>query len=162
MSKIGRSDFFDSFAHTRNRQKAHSASRAPHLRFHQTLLNKTKAELAYDQEHASHHAQENIAELIMNIQHISGTLKKKLTWSAVMEYKQTISRILALAKKEIFHIEERVSLHSDGNNKRFFLIQEIDTKINTMVSHFIQKECAQLTILEMVGEINGLLIDLQS
>jgi len=143
------------------RQK-HDHNRVAHARknFHTTLVSATEAEVNSDSERR--HKKEHILNLMQHINRISEELHKKVTWSVITEYKQAVMSLLGAIKEDLFRTQEITSHTSSGSNKRFFLIKEIDDKLNALFARFVEREQAQLKVLEMVGEINGLLFDLQS
>jgi len=160
MSRIEHAAFFNSRSATMRQKHDHNRVAHASKSFHQTLVSATEAEVNSDSERR--HKKEHVLNLMQRINRISEELHKKVTWSAIVEYKKAVMSLLATIKEDLFRTQEIASHASNGTNKRFFLIKKIDNKLNAIFARFIEREQAQLQVLEMVGEINGLLFDLQS
>ena len=162
MAKIERSGFFDfpSTAERRGRRVADSSTTPP-TKFHDVLARKTEQSLDEESAESRRQRRDTMQQLIEQVDRISSRLQQTLTWSAITEYKKVITEILAVATQDMFHTQRIVSRHHT-DSKQFVLIQEIDDKVNRLVSQFLQRQRSQLQVLELVGEINGLIVDLQS
>lgn len=164
MSRIERATFFDSLSTTNRGSRANDRlSEGDANRFHNALVERSKRSLDSESgEQRRRQRNENLQSLMVRVDKLSKELQEQLTWSAVLAYKEVIAEILQTVQDDLVEIETIVSRYGGEQRKRFVLIKNINNKTHEMVTHFLQKEREQLRVLELVGEINGLLFDLQS
>lgn len=162
MSKIERSPFFDSLPTTDRRRKGREIPATSPRSFRKVLMEQAQKSIDDPSGEPRHQQEHDIQHLMERIKRMSTALQQKVTWSAVLEYREAIAQIVHTATRDMFHTERIISRQYGDTSKRFVLVKEIDSRMNEMVSQFLEHEYPRLRILELVGEINGLLVDLQS
>lgn len=164
MNNIEHASFFDSFAKTDRRSRVpNRISNNKITHFHHELVE--RASHSPDEnsnEQRRRQRDEDLHNLMARVNQISKDLHTQLTWSAVLEYKEAISDILHIVQNDLAQLETVVSRRNAQQHKKFVLIKTIDNKANEMITQFLRKEQDQLSVLALVGEVNGLLFDLQS
>lgn len=164
MSGIERATFFDSLSTADQRSRTHGrVSQSGTNRFRNELVERTKRSLDDEsQEKRQRRRNEDLQSLLKQVGQLSKELQEQLTWSAVLAYKEAIVEVLQLVRNDLVEMETIVSHYGGEQRKRFVLIKKIDNKMDEMITRFLREEQEQLRVLELVGEINGLLFDLQS
>lgn len=163
MSNIERATFFDSSSAATDRRRQRSGQVPDGRRFHAALVDRAHhARNDHpDEQQRRRRDKDEVARLMARANTLSKELQQRLTWSAVVAYRETIGEILRAAQGEMVAMERVVSRHNIEQRKQFVLIKKINGKMEEMVTQFLRREQAQLQVLELVGEINGLLFDLQ-
>lgn len=89
---------------------------------------------------------------------------KKLTESHTVEnlkkYKTLVKDFLDDAIKNSLHLEEHRGFNGRGSRKIYKLVKEVDKKLIDLTNAVLDKEKKSLDILNVVGEIKGLLINI--
>ncbi len=103
-----------------------------------------------------------LGNLLKDIEQEGRTLLKKRTLENVLKYKDLVKSFLDLVVKNIYHLSEKVNLTPRGKQSILVAIENIDKSLEQLLKLVLNKEVDNLKILEKVGEIQGLLIDLYS
>ena len=131
----------------------------PQVTFERMLQQGVETELGDEYEGANY---SSLEELLDTIERASDNLKRNASWSHVIEYKKLVTGFLKIAAKQTMEIENAESALPGAIRKRYALIKLVDKNLNELVHAFIKNENNSLEILEKVGQIQGLLIDLRS
>ena len=105
---------------------------------------------------------QDIETLLEDIDNAGEELKRTTTWSNAERYKNLVSKFLRAALKKTTTIENNESVLPNVVRKRYSLIRAIDEQLQELVHAFIQDAANNLIILEKIGQIHGLIVDLQS
>lgn len=103
-----------------------------------------------------------LGNLLKDIEQEGRTLLKRRTLENVLKYKDLVKNFLDLVVKNIYHLSEKVNLTPRGKQSILVAIESIDKSLEELLKLVLNKEVDNLKILEKVGEIQGLLIDLYS
>jgi len=103
-----------------------------------------------------------LGNLLKDIEQEGKTLLKRRTLENVLKYKDLVKSFLDLIVKNIYHLSEKVNLTPRGKQSILVAIENIDKSLEELLTLVLNKEVHNLKILEKVGEIQGLLIDLYS
>ncbi|MEM9424286.1 MAG: YaaR family protein [Spirochaetota bacterium] len=108
--------------------------------------------------------QEILKDYLERITQAGWNLQKAPTRSALREYRRLIQGFLEQTLKGLYQIKEDLGRlnYSSGQRKKYALIQVVDEKLAELVQTVLSEQQANLTILQRIEEINGLLINLLS
>lgn len=89
--------------------------------------------------------------------------KKLLTTRNIRElstYKALIKQFMDEVINNTLLIEDKFSYDGVGRKKRYKIIKEIDEKLISLTNMILDKESDRLSILEQMGDIRGLMVNL--
>ncbi len=104
-----------------------------------------------------------IAELQQRLQQISvqgDRLAKSMTVRELRLYKQMVKRFLEDTIKRGIGIKETRGWDRRGRGKRYKLVEELDEGLLGMAEELLQTEQGRLELLQKIGDIRGLLLNL--
>jgi uncharacterized protein YaaR (DUF327 family) len=78
----------------------------------------------------------------------------------LMSYKQTIRNFLKEVVQNGVSIEEHLGSHPNGREKRLKLIKQVDHHLLELSEQVLEKQAPTVDLLEKMGEIKGLLVNL--
>ena len=87
-------------------------------------------------------------------------LMEHQTIPELKEYKRLVREIITELKDHGLNLHEERSFGSDGRLKTHQLIEKIDKKLVEMTDQMLQQEQKPLSLLDMAGEIKGMIIHL--
>lgn len=102
---------------------------------------------------------EKINKLIQDIEDQGKLLAETSTVEELLKYKKLIKEFMDDAVKNGLAIEERRGFNRRGRTKIYKMITEVDKKLLELTDAVIKKEDKGLKVLDLVGEIKGLLIN---
>ena len=89
---------------------------------------------------------------------------KKLSESQTIEdlkkYKKLVKKFLEEAVNGGLQLEEQRGFNRRGRTKVYKIVKEVDSKLIDLTNAVLDKEKKGLSVLSMVGEIQGLLINI--
>jgi uncharacterized protein YaaR (DUF327 family) len=89
-------------------------------------------------------------------------LSKSRTLQDLMKYKQIIHEFLREVVQHGLSAEEHRGQQANGREKKLTLIKQVNQKLLELSSHVLEKNTSGLQVLETIGEIKGLLVNLYS
>jgi len=107
--------------------------------------------------------QHSISELEMQlkgIQEQGDRLARNMTIRELKQYRQLVKRFLEDTLKRGVGLKEVKSFDRRGRMKRHKLLQEVDEKLVLMGEELLETEEGRLQLLQTMGEIRGILINL--
>lgn len=102
---------------------------------------------------------EKINKLIQDIEDQGKVLAETSTVEELLKYKKLVKEFMDDAVKNGLAIEERRGFNRRGRTKIYKMITEVDKKLLELTDSVIKKEEKGLRILDLVGEIKGMLIN---
>jgi uncharacterized protein YaaR (DUF327 family) len=87
-------------------------------------------------------------------------LKDSPTFDHIKTYRKSVKRFMDYIVKNTVRIDEKISGANILKRKRFTLVEIVDTKLESLVTEVLRSQKDQVSILNKVDEINGLLVDL--
>lgn len=99
-------------------------------------------------------------QLIEEIDEQGKILAEKRTVEELRKYKQLVKEFIEDAVNHGLELQERRGFNRRGRTKIYKIVQEVDRKLLDLTNAVLEKQKSSLDILEMVGEIKGLLINL--
>ena len=102
---------------------------------------------------------EKVNKLIQDIEDQGKVLAESSTVEELLKYKKLVKEFIDDAVKNGLAMEERRGFNRRGRTKIYKMITEVDKKLLELTDAVIKKEEKGLRILDLVGEIKGLLIN---
>lgn len=111
--------------------------------------------------HKEHHKQkDNLEQALEEIDRIGDKLVENRTVEVLFEYKEMIKGFIEEVVDKGYGISERRTRSKTGRTKALKMITEIDGKLIELTNLILKREQKEINILNKVGEIKGLLVDL--
>ncbi|WP_078552968.1 YaaR family protein [Bacillus alkalicellulosilyticus] len=114
------------------------------------VMNKQRDEKAYERLHG----------LMQKIDDQGKALAESRTVDELRKYKALVKEFMEDAVAFGLQLEERRGFNRRGRTKVYKIVQEVDRKLLDLTDAVLQKEKKGLDILNMVGEIKGLLVNI--
>ena len=99
--------------------------------------------------------------LFYDVKESGDSLKRNPTMHTVKEYRQKVKQFIQFVVNnalKVSKVNSRLDILT-GSRKSYTLIQVIDEKLNELGSLLLQEQSSNLTLLQKVNEINGLLVN---
>jgi len=106
--------------------------------------------------------QDHLHQLLQDIDQQGLQLSEKPTLKELHKYKNLVKQFMGEVTKNGMGLYQTESWDPYGGNKTLKTIQVLDRKLMELTDHVLNQQNAGLTILERIGEIKGLLINLYS
>nr|WP_144921532.1 YaaR family protein [Paenibacillus bovis] len=103
---------------------------------------------------------ERMAQLRIEIEQQGQKLAKSQTIEDFKKYKQLVKSFMEDAVGSGLQLEEQRGLDWRGRTKVYKIVKEVDKKLIDLANTVLDKEQRGLDILALVGEIQGLLINI--
>ncbi|OLS35965.1 hypothetical protein BTR22_13320 [Alkalihalophilus pseudofirmus] len=116
----------------------------------QEVMGKQRDEKAY----------EKLSQLMQKIDDQGKVLVESRTVEELRKYKQLVKEFMEDAVQFGLSLEERRGFNRRGRTKIYKIVQEVDRKLLDLTDAVLEKEKKGLQILDMVGEIKGLLVNI--
>lgn len=105
-------------------------------------------------------SKEHLEHLLKNIQSEGKKLADAKTIESLIYYKKLVKSFLEDALKMSLKIEERRGYSRVGRTKALKIISMVDEKLIELTDEFLSTERKGIRLLEKVGELQGLLVNL--
>lgn len=103
---------------------------------------------------------DKLSRLMQQIDDQGKVLSETRTVDELRKYKQLVKEFMEDAVKFGLSLEERRGFNRRGRTKIYKIVKEVDRKLLDLTDAVIQKQKKGLEILDMVGEIKGLLVNI--
>jgi uncharacterized protein len=103
---------------------------------------------------------DNFNKLIEKIDMQGERLARSRTIKDLKEYKSLVKNFMEEAVKNGVAMEERHGFSRRGRSKVYKIITEVDKKLTDVTNAVIDKEQKAINILDTIGEIKGLLVNI--
>lgn len=103
-----------------------------------------------------------LKNLLAKIDEEADRLIKERTVTILSQYKRLIKDFLEEVLKNLYLLKEERNFDSKGKQKVFILIKTANKSLEDLVKLVLNKQTTNLKLLEKLGEIKGILIDLYS
>lgn len=113
------------------------------------IINQRREEKAY----------ERFTKMIEEIDHQGKLLAESRTVETLRKYKQLVKDFLEEAVEHGLKVEERRGFNRRGRTKLYKIVEEVDKKLIELTDAVLAQEKKRIDILDMVGEIHGLLVN---
>jgi uncharacterized protein YaaR (DUF327 family) len=112
------------------------------------------------QQQDARRSDEQLNKMLQQIHQQSERLLKSMTIRELRAYKLLVKRFLEETVRRGVGIKEIKGWDRRGRSKRYKLLDEIDSKLLDMADELLESEAGQITLLNNIGEIKGMLINL--
>ncbi|MEH7342620.1 YaaR family protein [Bacillus sp. JJ1532] len=116
----------------------------------QEVISKNRQQVLYDK----------FNKMVQDIEDQGKTLSEKRTVDELRKYKKLVKSFLEEAVQNGLQLEEQRGFNRRGRTKIYKIVKEVDKKLIDLTNTVLDKEKKGLDILNMVGEIKGLLINI--
>ncbi len=141
-----------SVSRTQNVKKSSSVKKStPRVSFKKIL-----GSLDNDREHSRH----MLDELLAHIEQKGNDLIEHRTVESLIEYRDMIKSFIQEAVDEGFEIQQRRGISPSGRNRVMRTVKEVDKRLVELTNMILKQESKQIRVLEKVGQIQGLLVNL--
>lgn len=113
------------------------------------IINQRREEKAY----------ERFTKMIEEIDHQGKLLAESRTVETLRKYKQLVKDFLEEAVEHGLKVEERRGFNRRGRTKLYKIVEEVDKKLIELTDAVLAQEKKRIDILDKVGEIRGLLVN---
>lgn len=103
---------------------------------------------------------EKFNRLIVDIEEQGKVLAESQTVEDLREYKRLIKELLDDTVKHGLSLEERRGFNRRGRPKVYKIVEEVDKKLIELTNSVLDGQKSGLEILDMVGEIKGLIVNI--
>ncbi|MFB1051094.1 YaaR family protein [Paraliobacillus sp. JSM ZJ581] len=105
---------------------------------------------------------EQLTELVKNITLQGERLARYRSFKDLAKYKRLVKDFVKEAVQYGMDLNHSHSFNFQGNNRKLTLVKEIDEKLVQLTEVVLEQERRSIDILDVIGEIKGLLINLYS
>ena len=105
-------------------------------------------------------AMEQLTKLMQQVEDQGKVLAETRTVDELRKYKKLVKDFMEDAVAHGLSLEERRGFNRRGRTKIYKLVQEVDRKLIDLTNDVLDKQKTSLDILNKVGEIKGLLVNL--
>ncbi|CQR47504.1 hypothetical protein BN1058_01825 [Paraliobacillus sp. PM-2] len=128
-------------------------------------MNNQKGERKFDALVASQTQKlqhEQLTELVKNITLQGERLARYRSIKDLAKYKRLVKDFVKEAAQYGMDLNHSHSFNFQGNNRKLTIVKEIDERLLRLTEVIIEQEKRSIGILDVIGEIKGLLINLYS
>ncbi|MCA0991159.1 YaaR family protein [Pseudalkalibacillus hwajinpoensis] len=101
-----------------------------------------------------------LQRLLHQIDHQGELLGKERTFQNLSAYKRMVKQFLEEAVSQGLMLSEKKSMDHYGRSRTYKLVETVENKLIEIQEEMREKEKNGMTLLSLVGEIKGLLVDL--
>lgn len=105
-------------------------------------------------------ALERMTKLMQDIEDQGQKLAKSRTIEDFRKYKKLVKSFMEDAVNNGLQLEEQRGLNWRGRSKVYKIVKEVDSKLIDLANKVLEKEQKGLDILGLVGEIQGLIVNI--
>jgi uncharacterized protein len=103
---------------------------------------------------------EKFSKLAKDIEDQGKVLSESRTVEDLKKYKKLVKSFLDEAVNNALQLENQRGFNRRGRTKVYKIVKEVDSKLVDLTNEVLNKEKKGLNILNMVGEVQGLLINI--
>jgi uncharacterized protein YaaR (DUF327 family) len=112
------------------------------------------------QDNQLNQSQDRVQSLIKDLEQQGTRLSRSRSIKDLMEYKQTIRNFLNEVVQNGLSVEDHTSHLPNGREKRLKMIKQVDQRLLELSEQVIEKQAPTVDLLQKIGEIKGLLVNL--
>ncbi|MBD8071037.1 YaaR family protein [Bacillus sp. PS06] len=103
---------------------------------------------------------EQLNKFMSNIESAGQRLAKSRTFKDLATYKKLVKDFIHEAVEFGFELKQSHDWNYNGNSRTLHLVEKVDQELLTLTKDLVDQEKDSINILDKIGEIKGLLIDL--
>jgi uncharacterized protein YaaR (DUF327 family) len=104
--------------------------------------------------------EEHLQKMLQELDQQGKQLNENPTFAELRKYKDLVKKFMGEATKNGVGLYQTESWDPYGGNKTLKTVQVLDRKLIELTDHVLNQQNSSLSILERIGEIKGLLINL--
>jgi len=101
-----------------------------------------------------------LSQLLREVDEYVGQLESKFTLDYLFKYKEAVSRFLTKAVSNMFEFKKNDYYHNGSGRDVFVVVKKVNDKLEELTGIFLSEQQDRLSILNIIGEIRGMLLDL--
>ncbi|MCR8645888.1 YaaR family protein [Paenibacillus sp. N1-5-1-14] len=105
-------------------------------------------------------SKEQLSRLIHQINQQGDRLAKAMTVRELLQYKQFVKQFLEETARRGVVLKDTRGWDRRGRGKRYKILDEIDQELLAMADELLDTEQGRIELLQRVGEIRGMLVNL--
>lgn len=105
-------------------------------------------------------SQERLETLFNELEQHGSHLSRSRSLKDLIAYKQTIQSFLKEVAQNSVAIEEHTGSYPNGREKRLKMIKQVDQQLLELSDLVLEKQASSIDLLDKMGEIKGLLVNL--
>ncbi|NBI30789.1 YaaR family protein [Chengkuizengella marina] len=103
---------------------------------------------------------EQLKQAILQIEIQGKRLSKSMTVRELFAYKKLVKQFMDETVRNGIQLKDKIGKDRRGRGRRYKLLEEVDQSLLEMTDDLLQSEKGRIEILEKVGEIRGMLINI--
>jgi uncharacterized protein len=112
------------------------------------------------QENQAGFSKERLQVLLKEIDQHGHRLSRSQTIEDLLAFKQTIRTYLQEVVQHGYSLEEHKGFHPNGREKRLIMVKQVDQHLLELSETILEKQATSVELLEKIGEIKGLLVNI--
>ncbi|MBY0123472.1 YaaR family protein [Bacillus sp. S/N-304-OC-R1] len=116
----------------------------------QEVISKNRQQTVYDK----------MTKMVQEIEDQGKVLSENRTVDNLRKYKKMVKKFMEDAIQNGLQLEEQRGFNRRGRTKIYKIVKEVDKKLIDLTNTVLDKEKKSLDILSVVGEIQGMLINI--
>ncbi|WP_284036449.1 YaaR family protein [Neobacillus sp. 114] len=112
------------------------------------------------QENQLGYSKERFQGLLREIDQQGNSLGRSQSIEDLLAFKQTIRNYLKEVVQHGIGLEEHKGFHPNGREKRLIMIKQVDRHLLELSEQVLEKQATSVELLEKIGEIKGLLVNI--
>ncbi|MBD0384524.1 YaaR family protein [Paenibacillus sedimenti] len=112
------------------------------------------------QQHDEKFSQEQLNKMMQQITLQGDRLARSMTVRELRQYKLLIKQFLEETARRGVNLRDTKGWDRRGRSKRYKLLEEIDRELLALADELLETEQGRIDILQKIGEIRGMLINL--
>lgn len=99
-------------------------------------------------------------ELLEDLDQAAAELKDKRTLGVLKKYRELVQSFLDHVQKEAYQVQEQTGFDRRGRRRAYVLVQRVNQAVEELAELTLARHADPLALLQKLGEIRGLLVDL--
>ncbi|MGM8215731.1 YaaR family protein [Bacillaceae bacterium W0354] len=128
-----------------------------------SLANRSQSSVSFQQvvQHEKLKMHENeLNRLLHDITKQGDKLASSRTFKDLAKYKNMVKKFIQEAVQYGLELDQKRSWNMNGDNRQLILVKQIDEKLIQLTDDVLDQEKQALDVLDVIGEIKGLLVNL--
>lgn len=105
-------------------------------------------------------AQRTLNEILADLDAVGDELKEKRSLALLKKYRRLVQSFLDTVLHEAFRVQQQTGFDRKGRRRAYLLVQRVNQALEELTELTLARHADPLSLLEKLGEIRGLLIDL--
>ncbi|MBZ4664881.1 YaaR family protein [Mahella sp.] len=109
---------------------------------------------------ANNEAKDWLNSMLSDIKAQGQRLEKNTDLAELLHYRRTITIFLNAVTSSMLQFSASEAVDKRGRRKRYIIIKRIDEQLERLTEQVMTDEMDHIAVLKLIGEIEGLLVDL--